>query len=197
MKKNVILTITLCLLLAPTALALDFSDIDNAHNNYVSITQLNAQGVISGYPDGSFQPDKILNRVEALKIILEGSGIQSPEEVEEAPFPDTPLGQWYARYVSRAKLLGIVKGNPDGSFAPDRQVSRVEFIKMMLEANRFRKENWEGQQFYDDVPGDVWFTPHMNYAAKSGLILPDNNNNLVPENPVSRGETAEILYLMK
>jgi len=197
MKKSLLFSIILSLLFSSSTYAAEFTDLPNDHANYVSITQLSDGGILKGYDDGSFKPDKILNRVEALKVILEGADINSDDDVSESPFSDVAQEQWFAKYVLRAKYLGIVKGNPDGSFEPDRQVKRVEFIKMLLEANRFRKEKWEGQQLYNDIPGEAWYTPYMNYAGKAGLVLPDSSNNLNPEKAVTRAEMSEILYLMR
>jgi hypothetical protein len=171
--------------------------VKNTHSNYVAIKHLSTTGVIKGYADGTFKPDKIVNRAEALKIILEGAGVSMAEAGTEAPFTDVPADQWFAPYVSQAKKLQIVSGNPDGSFAPSSTVQRAAFLKMLLETNKFKKEKWANQQFYNDIGQNEWYNPYMNYAGKSGLLLADQKNNLYPNTELTRSEVAEIMYLMQ
>lgn len=174
-----------------------FSDVGEAHVNRVAIEHLAEVGVLNGYEDGTFQPNKVVNRAEALKVILSSSGINPPSELEETPFSDVSPDQWFAPFIVQAKNLGIVNGNPNGSFNPAASVQRVAFIKMLLETNRFKKEKWEGQKLFNDVPIDAWYTGYMNYAGKAGLLTPSAEGNLYPDKELTRGEVAEILYLMK
>jgi len=173
-----------------------FSDVPQSHQNYIAIKYLNAQGILKGYDDNTFKPEQKVNRAEALKIILAGTGIEVPEVTEGVTFTDVKSTDWFSKYIIKAKDLGIVSGNPDGTFAPSRTVARSEFIKMLLMANGFKTENWLGKEMFNDVPKDAWFNPYMNYAGEAGLIVKDDQNNLYPSQELTRGEVAEILYLM-
>ena len=174
---------------------LAFSDVSQSHDSYVSISFLEKQKIIQGYNDGTFKPENSVNRAEALKIILEGARSNVPDS-KDTTFPDVATDSWYNKYVVYAKNAGIVSGNADGTFAAGRQVSRSEFLKMVLTLNRFKKENWEGKKFYNDVPADAWHSSYMNFAGQSGVILPDANNNLLPGKPLTRAEVADIMYLL-
>ncbi|MGE3278920.1 MAG: S-layer homology domain-containing protein [Candidatus Altimarinota bacterium] len=197
MKKNIALFLLIFSTFIGHAHAEGFSDVPATHQNYRAVKYLTENGVLKGYEDGTFKPEKTVNRAEAIKIILEGTGIKSIPSPEESPFTDVPVDQWFAPYVAEAKRLSIVSGNPDGSFAPSSNVQKAAFIKMLLETNKFKKEKWGGQQFYNDVGQNEWYNPYMNYAGKSGLILPDEKNNLSPDKNLTRSEVAEIMYLMR
>ncbi len=197
MKRPIIILATALLLAVPVSVSAAFSDVPNTDPNYVAITFLNEEGIIGGYEDGTYKPGQLINRAESLKIILGGSGTEIPETVESTPFTDVTSGDWFATYVMGAQQIGIVAGNPDGTFAPGRNVNRAEFIKMVLEANEFKKEKWENVQMFPDVPSDAWFTPYMNYAGQAGLVTADTNGNLNPGQEINRGEVAEIMYIMK
>ncbi|MBD3327854.1 hypothetical protein GF340_00960 [Candidatus Peregrinibacteria bacterium] len=179
---------------AGTSLA-QFNDLANTHPNYVAITYLNEEGVINGYPDNTYQPEKLVNRVEALKVILEGNSIEI-NDPESTNFTDVNLADWFTKYIETAKGLGIVEGNPDGSFAPGRDVIKAEFLKMLLMTNHFKKEKWEAMSLFNDIPENEWYTPYMNYAGQAGLIMKDEDGNLNPAEKLNRGEVAEIMYLM-
>ncbi len=174
-----------------------FTDVEKNHTNYVAIKHLSESNILKGYADGSFQPNKLVNRAEALKIILSSSGVESPTENLEEKFTDVGADQWFAPFIIRASELGIVNGNPDGTFNPGANVKRAAFMKMLLETNKFRKEKWEAQQIYTDVPQDAWFNAYMNYAGKSGLIVSSTDNKLFPDKELSRAEVSEIIYLMR
>jgi hypothetical protein len=175
-----------------------FSDVALSHPNFVAISYLKNEGVIKGYDDGSFKPEQLVNRAEALKIILEGNKVEIPEvsDIAETGFSDVAFADWFSKYVVAGKNLGIISGNPDGTYAPARNVARSEFIKILLNTNGFNPEKWQGQQLFSDVPADAWFTPYMNYAGQAGLVTADENNNLDPSKQLTRAEVAEIYYLM-
>ncbi len=177
--------------------AKQFPDVPNTHSNYVAINFLSDQDVLKGYPDGQFMPEKLVNRAEALKIIFAGTKAKiDPGIAKDNLFKDVKSNDWFAEFVAHAKSKGIVGGNPDGTFAPGRDVSRAEFVKMLLMTAGFKEDSWKGQEHFADVPKDAWFNPYLNYAGKAGLIAKDENNNLNPAKNLSRGEVAEILYLI-
>lgn len=191
----IITTLVVATVSIPTTLA--FSDVTETHDNYVSIEYLSQNGIVNGYEDGTFQPENLVNRAEALKIILEGNGVEINEVAEVIEFSDVKAEDWFARYIMTAKSQGIVNGNPDGTFAPGRDVARAEFLKMLLNSNNFKAEKWEGTQIFPDVPADAWFVSYMNYAGQAGLINEDADGNLHPGKALSRGEVAEIMYLLQ
>jgi hypothetical protein len=202
MKKTVLATILL-LAFAPSALAVattaevtTFSDVPQTNDNYVAISYLSGEGIVKGYSDGTFKPDQLVNRAEALKIILEGTKAEIPATITETGFTDVNVADWFSEYVVAGKTLGIIGGNPDGTYAPGRDVARSEFVKILLNANGFKPEKWQGKQIYNDVPIDSWFTPYMNYAGQAGLLTADANSNLNPSKQLTRAEVAEIYYLM-
>jgi hypothetical protein len=217
-KKSIIIVITLLLLTPTFALAQtpmqaqaptstqqtqqtqqaapSFTDVPQTQGNYVAIMYLASRGILKGYSDGTFKPDQLVNRAEALKVILQGADVQVPATATTTSFSDVKVSDWFAVFIEKAKELGIVSGNPDGTFAPGRNVARADYLKMLLMANGFKPETWLGKQLYNDVPADAWFTPYMNYAGQAGLVTKDANNNLYPSKELTRGEVAQILYVL-
>lgn len=76
-----------------------------------------------------FRPEQVVNRVEALKIILAAAKVELKEATTS--FPDTKLTAWYAKYLSFAKVNGIISGRSDGKFHPTDSVTRGEAAKMI------------------------------------------------------------------
>jgi hypothetical protein len=201
MKKFfAILSVILCFsqtaMAATTASTITFTDLPREHVNYVAINYLVSEGIVKGYADGTFKPDNPINRAEALKILLTGNKITVPESVATVSFSDIKPADWFAVYVETAKEKGIVSGNPDGTFTPGRNVTAAEYLKMLLNLNGFKPENWTGKQLFNDVPVGAWFAPYLNYAGQAGLLTADAQNNLYPAKELTRGEVAEIYYLL-
>jgi len=96
-------------------------------------------GIIAGYPDGTFQPSRTLNRAEVAKIVVVATLGEQGEQMATwlkgaYSFPDVPADHWASGYIMLAKNLGIVGGYPDGTFKPLNNVTHIELVKMLVEA---------------------------------------------------------------
>lgn len=102
-----------------------FTDVDKDDWFNTPVSTLSAMGIISGYEDGSFQPNAPITRAEfaaiAVRFFEEDSVIY-----EEGTFNDVVGGEWFANAVQAAKEHGIIGGYPDGSFQPNKSISRAE-----------------------------------------------------------------------
>jgi hypothetical protein len=181
-----------------TSLAASFTDVPETNNYYAAIENLKALKIINGYADGTFKPAQSVNRAEALKMVMNAGNILVPKGLYASGFKDVGLGEWYAGYVMYGTMNGIVKGNPDGTFAPTRTVNKAEYLKMLLitfKTDLSAHQNISGKISSDTSPGD-WFIPYLSYAKTVGIIYPDLNNRLDPAKKLNRGECADILYKM-
>lgn len=186
----------LCLSLAVTPLALaEFNDVPKDDKHAVAINDLEERNIIQGYPDNTFRPNNVVNRAEALKFILAGIGTEV-QDLTGTPFKDIQSTDWHAPYVQKAKDMGIVSGNPDGTFAPGRTVTRAEFVKMLLEASKWDKNVSNIPVTFPDVPKGAWYASYVTYAGYIGLLERDEKGNMTPSAGVTRGEVAEMIYIL-
>lgn len=178
-----------------TASTQAFSDVSPSNPEYTALQYLKDHGVIGGYSDGTFKPDQTVNRAEALKIILLGSGIQVAASVDLEPFRDTDRSAWYAPYVSKAKDLNVVSGYADGTFKPAQTVNLVENLKMLLLTGNININNLTvTQNPYADAPKGQWYTNYAEYAKEKNLIDADSKNMVYPAQGMTRGKLAEMMY---
>jgi len=219
MKKFLLSSVlTISLLIGQTASAAEtspaFSDV-NENTNYVSsISWMADNGVIEGYPDGTFKPDQCVNRAEFLKMLyltLESDIYDIPSGTTYiSPFSDVIHSEWYAQYVQYALQQNTIEGYPDGTFKPGQCVNRVEAIKMAtLEFHDGVIENipdYYGQfaDEYSDISEDAWYYQYLVKAFREnsvGLehVTGEANVDLkfYPGDSMSRKEVAEMLYRMK
>lgn len=181
MKK--ILFVVLFVFSSLTAFA-SFPDVENDSEYSRAINFLQEQGVISGYPDGSFGPQRTLSRAELLKILIEAAGVSDSDLApyfNQKCFDDVVAGQWFTKYVCYSKDKGFVVGYENGRlFKPAQDVTVVEAIKMTLAVF--------GYDFSEDE-GDVWYFGVVNVAAENHLIPPDVVGF---DTPMRREQMAEL-----
>lgn len=106
--------------------AVHFWDVPNNAWYLTYLASAVRYGVINGYPDGAFRGDRVVNRVELLKIFLEGTGITMPY-CTKAPFNDTPANaetRWYIDYVCFAANNGLMYGDGAGNYNPAAPMTR-------------------------------------------------------------------------
>jgi hypothetical protein len=177
-----------------------FTDVSEGDTHYMAVNYLQEQGIINGYDDGSFKPSNEINRAEALKMLTLASGIFSEEEInnlkttDEAPFIDTPISDWYTKYLIAAKEKGIINGYPDNNFKPNNNINLVEALKIYLESQENLAYPNTDEWLFEDTPIDAWFTPYTAYAASRGMLVIWSTNNIYPDQKISRGYLAEIIY---
>lgn len=155
-----------------------FPDVPAQHPHGEGIEYSQEQGIVSGYPDGSFQPDRSVNRAEFTKIIMEA--LFADEISGMNCFPDV-ADEWFAGYVCTAKSQQILSGYPDGSFKPAQTIAFAEAAKIIVNAFGYPV----------DTQDPIWFQP---FVEELGIrrAIPTSVNGFGKE--MSRGEMAEIIY---
>lgn len=176
----------------PEEPSFQFTDVPNDHQFAQAIYFLKSRDKIKGYDDGTFQPEKSVNRVEALKMLLSGLDI-SLQENRELDFSDTQTGAWYNQYLVTAFDRGIVRGYDDKTFRPTNEVIRAEFLKMLILTFGGNVELYVSEAPYSDVPVGAWFTPFVA-TAKTKNFLSFIQENFLPAQSLTRGEVAELMY---
>lgn len=172
-----------------------FSDVSFFDDHYNAIAALTEGGIFSGYSNGSFQPEKDLNRAELLKILVEGRDLQPSSSTYKNCFTDVS-SQWYAGYVCYAKAQGWVKGYSDGSFKPAAAVSKVEALKILLQVYEAGVKDGAvtSELSYPDLNPTAWYARYVEKASELGLLEETPGEPFEPANSRLRGEMAEELY---
>jgi len=86
------------------------------------------QGMIKGYPDGSFKPDKTITRAEFMAIVNKAFNLTEETDIS---FTDVKASDWYYKTIRLAKAAGYINGYPDGSMKPNSPVTRQEAAVML------------------------------------------------------------------
>jgi len=160
----------------------DFFDVTESYKYKEAIDFASEEGIVSGYENGSFQPEKTLNRAELLKMVVEAN--HEEEELEEYSseecFSDVTEGDWYTKYVCFAKEKGIVDGYEDGSFKPSQEINVVEALKITMITFEYE---------YDE-DGDTWYEGLAKEASERRLIPADVSSF---SEEFNRGQMADLV----
>lgn len=150
-------------------------------------------GVMTGNDDGSFSPNRQLNRAEVAKIITLATGV--PMDTTGGPhFPDVQTGAWYYDYVETMYNNGDINGYPDGQFRPEVGINRAEIAKMVVNAFDCLETDLSGAPHFTDVNSSDWFYSYVETAYNYNLMDGFGDGSFGPELPVTRAETAVIVW---
>ncbi|WP_165867400.1 S-layer homology domain-containing protein [Paenibacillus pinisoli] len=139
-----------------------FADVPQSHWAAEAIAYAAGHSWMSGYPDGWFHPSKALTRAELASILvrwreLQGSG--------PASYPDASA-HWASAAIASAEHEGWINGYADGSFRPNRSVTRAEAVAIL---NRVlvRPMYIAEDQAWSDVPAAHWASGAIGSASQS------------------------------
>ena len=146
---------------------------------------------LSGYPDGTFGPDRNMTRAEVAQMFYALLNDQNvPATVS---FSDVPDGAWYADAVETLASLGMFTGYPDGTFHPNSTITRAEFAAAALS---FADMAPSARCSFPDVSAQDWFSPYVASAAEYGWIGGYPDGSFRPSGSITRAEVAVIVNHM-
>ena len=151
-------------------------------------------GIMAGVSTTAFQPNGSLTRGQVVQILhnLEGK----PEETAEAPFTDT-AGHWALEAIAWAAQNNVVAGYDDGTFGPEKLVTREEFAQMMYNYAKFKGYDLTAggdlAQFPDAGAISDWAETALSWANGKGLINGHDNGTIDPQGNTTRAQAASIM----
>jgi hypothetical protein len=170
-----------------------FTDIKKSNWYYKAARYTNINGLISGNGNSwTFAPNVSVSRAMMVTILWRQAG--SPKS-GGSDFTDVPKNKYYTDAVDWASANGIVSGNGDGTFAPNRDITRQEMAKMMhnyaVYLGYAGAANTE-LSFGDSANIANWALDAVKWCAANGVINGDTKHNFNPTASAKRSELAQI-----
>jgi hypothetical protein len=110
-----------------------FSDVPTTFWGYPFIETAKARNVISGYADGTFQPNANITRAQLSKMIVTAKAWTLVNPATPS-FSDVPTSNWAYPFVETAKAQGVIAGYSNGTFGPNNPATRAQLSKMLYTA---------------------------------------------------------------
>ncbi len=138
MVVTAIMTVTVPVVQAEEAVATEFSDVSEDASYFEAVRVLNSLGIILGYPDGTFLPNKAVTRAEFTTLLIRAMDMEELAKqsyvASQMPFTDcVNEGISYAfPNILFAYNKGIIKGMDATTFAPENEVTYEQAVKMVV-----------------------------------------------------------------
>ena len=170
-----------------------FSDVPATYWAYGPIEALAAQGILSGFPDGTFRPDAPVTRAEFVKMLDLTLDLPTPAASTSA-FTDVKPGDWFSPYVAAATADGLVKGVAPGVFDPQGLVTREEMAVLLARARHL--SGGPPLKFSDAQRIAPWAAPGVQAAVAAGLLQGFPGGAFDPLGDATRAQAARVLALI-
>ena len=132
MKKVLSLVLAIAMVLSSMSFAFGATFNDIADTDYQkAIETLEALGVITGYDDGTYRPEKTITRAETAKLMVQLLGYGDVVSGQKSNFSDTQ-GHWADEWIAIAAGRGIVVGTGNGKFNPEGLVTYDQVLTMLV-----------------------------------------------------------------
>lgn len=209
-KKKVIsavLTAALCFSAAwPAAVSADSADTVKPIDGTVSgegvpteETVIHAQ-YLNGFEDATIRPENQVTRAQAAQM-LSGVSAKTDEgkQTSEISFSDVKADAWYYDAVMELAEEGILKGYQDGTFRPDRKITRAEFAAVLKAYNdsgnsaENRGNDRSAAASFSDVSENSWYYEAVSEAAAKGWITGYTGGRFKPESNATRAESVTMI----
>lgn len=178
---TVALALSTLVLPAGAAETTEFSDVSD-RTTALAVETLRLMGVLDGYGDGTFRPDRQLTRAQFCKMAAYAMGAENELGLYNTitVFPDVRPSHWAAGYINMAaKGKNIIAGYPDGRFYPDRTVTVGQAVTILLRLLGYQ----------EDKIGGVWPDSYMAMGAITGLT---DGMTVDGSSPLTRAQAARL-----
>jgi S-layer homology domain len=160
---------------------------------------LTEQGIVAGYPDGSFRPDQPVTRAEFAALVKKAFP-DAPEIQAAREFRDVPRGYWAAEAIARASSTGFLAGDPGGTFRPTSNIKRIESLVSFVNGTKLQADGTAANidELFADTPQVPNFGRNALVAAAQRCVAvsvsyPDGRN-FNPNGEATRADVAAFLH---
>ena len=154
------------------------------------------RGIMTGYTETTWQPNANITRAQVATLLYAMEG--KPAVETSAGFTDVAADAWYVNPVNWAAATGVVAGMGDGTFAPNANVTREQFVTMLRSYAEYKGKDVTATgnvtTFADAATISAWATEPVSWAVGAGLINGRDGNLIAPQGTATRAEAATMLW---
>lgn len=175
-----------------------FDDISQTEDwYYEQIKYVCQHGLFSGESASHFGEDAGMTRAMFVTVLWRIAGEPA---AEAGGFTDVADGAYYTKAVNWAAAQGIVSGYGDGSFQPNKTISREEICALLYNYAGWAKIDLSGSGSVNFADGDkiaAWARPGVEACVSAGLVNgesnPDGSLTMSPQKTMTRAHAAVLL----
>lgn len=176
------------------SISVDPSDIAK-HWAEITIVKAIKDGIVSGYPDTSFKPNKKVTRAEFAVMLM--NGLKPVGEGAKLAFTDeNGIDTWAKNAVAQAVKAGFIQGYDDGTFRPNEPITRTEMASMIAGAMNLKADSSATTGFTDDQDIPSWGKEAVTALKQAGVVSGNENNQYTPSGSTTRAEAVTVIINM-
>jgi S-layer homology domain len=179
-----------------TAAVTNFPDVPPDYWARPFVDALAKKGITAGSPDGTFRPDQAVTRAEYAALV--GKAFEQQETQGSLAFTDVPSDYWAASAVDQAVKKGFIKGYPNGSFEPNKPITRLEVLLSLVNGLGLPRPDRPEEvltMFQDSAKVPQWAVPAAGTATESNIVVNyPALDRLNPDQPTTRAEVAALIH---
>ena len=118
--------------------------------------------------------------------------VAEPADCPSRAFSDLDTGKWYHRYVDYAIENGLMGDAGDGTFSPDRTLTRAQVITVLWRLEGEPQADYTIN--FTDVAEGAWYTDVVRWAVKEEIMGGYGDGTFGPNDPITWEQLAAILY---
>ena len=145
-----------------------YVDVDVDDWFYDAVETVTAHGLMNGTGDGKFSPEVSTNRAMLVTILWR---IEGEADAEPSAFTDVADDMWYTAAIDWAAANGIVNGYEDGTFGPEKAVTREQVMAILHRYAAYRGVTDDvAVSMIPQYDCSVWAENDVNWADMHGLL---------------------------
>ncbi|QTH45177.1 S-layer homology domain-containing protein [Cohnella sp. LGH] len=157
-----------------------------------SILQAVREGIVAGYSDGSFKPNRIVTRAEFALMLM--NALKRTNQGGELLFTDSAkIGRWAKNAVALAVEAGYINGYRDGTFRPNSAITRAEMAIMVAKVLGLSSEKGLATEFKDDLAIPEWAKGAIVSIQAKEIMKGSPNGEFAPAAKATRAEAVTVL----
>ena len=190
--KVLLLAFVISLVLPAGAFAADTKTASDLNGHWAEgvISQWMTDGLVGGYQDGTFQPDKSITRAEFVKLV---NAAVKPNKVGAVNFSDVTNTDWFYDELRLAMGAGYVGGFEDGTFRPADNVTRAQAAAFIAKAKGLTQDTAQANGFTDSAAIAGWAKGAVGAVVKAGYMGGYQDGTFRADNALTRAEAVSML----
>ncbi|RSK28702.1 DUF5011 domain-containing protein [Bacillus sp. HMF5848] len=166
-------------------------DVNEASFGYNEIMYMLANGIVTGYDDGTYKPNNSISREHAAVILSRAFNLQPPSELNS--FIDIPANYLYAKEIAAVKEFGIFRGTDAGEFLPKESLTREQMATILVRAFNLQA-NDTSVNLSDLQAVSPSHLENVKILYQNGITTGKDDGTYAPHDPVTRAQMAVFLY---
>ena len=164
------------------------------------IEALASRFIINGTSETTFSPDANITRAEYTAILMRALGMPENEDAAKEAFSDVAADAWYAGVVGAALESGLITGYADGTFQPERSITRQEVAVLLSRAMAFAEKPMDVNNAqsklstaFKDGTKDVWNAEALVSMVEANIMRGTPEGEIRAASPATRAEVTAMI----